>query len=141
MPNGCSSSLSNSFVEICNCTPSYADSFDLNGRHSQVSFAGIRCRSQVCASIFDNYIACSVLVLSDARTHLPRTPVRASVDARLCICQMPVPVSVRTGVGWKLYYDAYRIYMSSTLVSTHIASLKVIFPYVGKVEHSTCGNI
>ena len=48
--------------------------------------------------------------LSDARTRLPRTLVRASVDAHSCICQMPVPVSVRTGVGWKLYYNAYRIY-------------------------------
>ena len=34
-------SLSDSFVEIRDCTPLYADSFDLNARHSQVSFAGI----------------------------------------------------------------------------------------------------
>ena len=34
-------SLSNSFVEMRDCTPLYADSFDLNACHSQVSFAGI----------------------------------------------------------------------------------------------------
>ena len=42
------------------------------------------------------------------------TPVRASVDARSCIRRTPVPVSVRTGVGWKLYYDVYRIRLFDT---------------------------
>ena len=76
-------SLSNSFVEICDCTPLYANSFDLNARHSQMSVAGIRCcsqvlrrcRSQVCSSILNNYVACSVLVLSDARFRICWTPV------------------------------------------------------------------
>ena len=52
-------------------------------------------------------------ILSDARTRLPQTPVRASVDARSCICRTSVPVSVRMGIGWKLYYDAYRTIVSS----------------------------
>ena len=47
--------------------------------------------------------------LSYARTRLPQTLVHTSVDARLCICQTNVPVSVHTGVGWTLYYDVYGI--------------------------------
>ena len=51
-----------------------------------------RCRSQVCAS------TCSIgrpfQSLSDARTRLPRMPVHASVDTRLCICRTPVPVCI-----------------------------------------------
>ena len=109
-------SLSDPFVKIRDCTPLYADSFDLNAHHSQVlgvvrryyvgvvrryapPFSTLRIRS--IGRPFQN--------LSDAHTHLPRTPVRASVDARSCICRTPVPVSMHMGVGWKLYYDAYRI--------------------------------
>ena len=54
-------------------------------------------------------IGCPFWNLLDSRTRLPQTPVRASVDARSHICRMPVPVSVRTDVGWKLYYDTYYI--------------------------------
>ena len=84
-------SLSNSFVEICNCIPLYADSFDLTARHLQVSFAGMRQHFRQLPIV----VARSILVLSDVRFR---------------ICQTPVPVSVRTGVGWKLYYDEYRTY-------------------------------
>ena len=98
-------SLSDPFVEIRDCTPLYADSFDLNARCSQVlcryapPFSTLRIRS--IGRPFQN--------LSDAHTRLPRMPIRASVDARSCICRTPVPVSMHTGVGWTLYYDVYCI--------------------------------
>ena len=57
-------SLSGSFVEIRDCTPLYANSFDLNARHSQVSFAGVR-----------HHLARSVFVLSDTRFRICQTPV------------------------------------------------------------------
>ena len=88
-------SLSDSFIEVHNYTPLYADSFDLNARHSHMSVTGIRChsqvlrrcRSQVCGSIFGNYAPYSFY----------RTPVLESVgrlypfalDARSCICGCP----------------------------------------------------
>ena len=107
-------SLSDSFVEMRDCTPLYADLFDLNARHSQVShrryYGGVVLRyAPPFSTLRNRSIERPFQNLSDARTRLPRTPVRASVDARSCICRMPVPVSVRTGVGWKLYYDAYRM--------------------------------
>ena len=120
-------SLSDSFVEIRDCTPFYADSFDLNARRSQV--LGVVRRYYVgvvhkYAPPFSTLRICSIgrlfQNLSDARTRLPRTPVRASVDACSCICWTPVPVSVRTGVGWKLYYDAYRI------LPLHISSVSCV---------------
>ena len=57
-------SLSDSFVEIRDCTPSYTESFDLNARHSQVSFTGMR-----------HHLARSVFVLSHAHFRICRTPV------------------------------------------------------------------
>ena len=140
-------SLTGSFVEIRDCTPLYADSFDLNARHLQVSFAGIRCRSQllrrcrsqVCATnehIPYSFYRTPVSESSDARTPLPRTPVRVSVDSRSCICRTPVPVSVRTGVGWKLYYDAYRIMCLqcvSTCVCTYVQYVSVYLRYLTQV--------
>ena len=58
--------------------------------------------------------------LLDARTRLPRTPVRASVDAHLCICWTLVPISVRRGIGWKLNYDEYRTGMSISRVRVRV---------------------
>ena len=49
-------SLTDSFVEIRDCTPLYADSFGLNACHSQVSFAGIRYRSQVLGIVRSYYV-------------------------------------------------------------------------------------
>ena len=57
-------SLSDPFVEIRDCTPLYADLFDLNARHSQVLFAGM------C-----HHLARSIFVLSDARFKICQTPV------------------------------------------------------------------
>ena len=63
-------------VEIRDCIPLYANSFDLNARHLQVLFTGIRCRSQVCATIYL------------APYSFYRTPVSES-------CRTPVPVCLR----------------------------------------------
>ena len=47
------------------------------------------------STIHTRFCGCPFLNRSDARTHLPR---------------IPVPIFVRTCVGWKLYCDTYRIY-------------------------------
>ena len=102
-------SLSDPFVEIRDCTPLYADLFDLNAHHSQVLGVVRRYYVGVVRRYMRHHLARSVFVLSDAHFRICRTPIRASVDARSCICRTPVPVSMHMGVGWKPYYDAYRI--------------------------------
>ena len=64
-------SVSKSFVEIRDCTPLYADSFDLNARHSQVSFAGMHQHFRQLPIV----VARFVLVLSAACFRICRMPV------------------------------------------------------------------
>ena len=135
-------SLSDSFVEICDCTPLYANSFDLNARHSQVlgivrrHYVGVvRRYAPPFSTLRIRSIGRPFQNLSDTRTRLPRTPVRASVDARSYICRTPVPVSVRTGVGWKLYYDAYH---RTRRKSSLLATVLVLHTCQGMCYRSSC---
>ena len=60
-----------------------------------MSFAGMRQHfRQLRSTLRTRSIGHPFQNLSDACTRLPRTPVRASVDARSCICRTPVPVCV-----------------------------------------------
>ena len=51
------------------------------------------------------------------------------LDARFKICRTLVSVSVHMGVGWKLYYDAYRIYQCENYLNIRLNAINC-FPSV-----------